>query len=110
VKFYKEDKNTLNCALLFNIVFTLCILLYRIGFGGNKLFVFVFVFVIFRFCFQLLKTYLSLVRKINYKVGRRWIDFAVRDLCLCLTVLYLWFGLKFVFLRIPFVLSRLEEI
>jgi hypothetical protein len=45
VKFYKEDKNTLNCALLFNIVLTLCILLYRIGFGGNKLFVFVFVFV-----------------------------------------------------------------
>ncbi len=43
VKFYKEDKNTLNCALLFNIVFTLCILLYRNGFGGNKLFVFVFV-------------------------------------------------------------------
>ncbi len=42
----QEDKNTLNCALLFNIVFTLCILLYRIGFGGNKLFVFVFVFVI----------------------------------------------------------------
>ncbi len=42
VKFYKEDKNTLN-ALLFNIVFTLCILLYRIGIGGNKLFVFVFV-------------------------------------------------------------------
>ena len=32
VKFYKEDKNTLNCALLFNIVFTLCILLYRIVF------------------------------------------------------------------------------
>jgi hypothetical protein len=31
VKFYKEDKNTLNCALLFNILFTLCILLYRIG-------------------------------------------------------------------------------
>jgi hypothetical protein len=45
VKFYKEDKNTLNCALLFNIAFTLCILLYRIGIGGNKLFVFVFVFV-----------------------------------------------------------------
>jgi hypothetical protein len=43
VKFYKEDKKTLNCALLFNIEFTLCILLYRIGFGGNKLFVFVFV-------------------------------------------------------------------
>jgi hypothetical protein len=41
--FTKEDKNTFNCALLFNSVFMLCILLYRIGNGGNKLFVFVFV-------------------------------------------------------------------
>ncbi len=38
--FTKEDKNTFNCALLFNTVFMLCILLYRIGNGGNKLFVF----------------------------------------------------------------------
>ena len=43
--FTQEDKNTFNCALLFNTVFILCILLYRIWNGGNKLFVFVFVFV-----------------------------------------------------------------
>ncbi len=43
--FTKEDKNTFNCAFLFNTVFMLCILLYRTGNGGNKLFVFVFVFV-----------------------------------------------------------------
>jgi hypothetical protein len=45
VKFYKEDKNNFKCALLSNTVFTLCTLLYRIGNGGNKLFVLVFVFV-----------------------------------------------------------------
>ena len=32
----KEDKNTFNCALLFNTVSISCILLYRIGNGGNK--------------------------------------------------------------------------
>ncbi len=36
--------NTFNCALLFITVIILCILLYRIGNGRNKLFVFVFVF------------------------------------------------------------------
>jgi hypothetical protein len=43
--FVKEDMNTYNCALLFITVIIFCILLYRIGNGGNKLFVFVFVFV-----------------------------------------------------------------
>jgi hypothetical protein len=42
--FLKEDMNSFDCALLFT-VFMLCILLYRIGSGGNKLFLFVFVFV-----------------------------------------------------------------
>jgi hypothetical protein len=43
--FVKEDMNTNNCALLITIVIILCILVYRIGNGGNKLIVFVFVFV-----------------------------------------------------------------
>jgi hypothetical protein len=43
--FVKEDRNTYNCALLCIIVTILCILLYRIVNGTNKLFVFVFVFV-----------------------------------------------------------------
>jgi hypothetical protein len=41
--FVKEDMNTYKCALLLFIVIIICILLYRIGNGGNKLFVFVFV-------------------------------------------------------------------
>jgi hypothetical protein len=43
--FVKEDTNTYKCALLLIIVIIICILLYRIGNGGNKLFVFAFVFV-----------------------------------------------------------------
>ncbi len=43
----QEDKNYFNCALLLNTVIMLCILLYRIGNGGNKLFVFVFVPLLF---------------------------------------------------------------
>jgi hypothetical protein len=46
VNFTKEDKINFNCAILFNTIFTLCTLFYRIGNGGNKLFVFVFVFVV----------------------------------------------------------------
>jgi hypothetical protein len=42
--FVKENMNTLNYALFFITVIILCILLYRIGNGGNKLFVFVFIF------------------------------------------------------------------
>jgi hypothetical protein len=42
----KEDMNTYKCALLFIIVIIKCILLYRIGNGGNKLFIFVFVFLL----------------------------------------------------------------
>jgi hypothetical protein len=37
----QKDKNYFNCALLLNTVFMLRILLYRIGNGENKLFVFV---------------------------------------------------------------------
>ncbi len=42
-----STKINFNCAVLFNtIFFTFCTLLYRIGNGGNKLFIFVFVLVI----------------------------------------------------------------
>jgi hypothetical protein len=40
--FYKKTKNYSNCAYLLTTLLMLCILLYRIGNGGNKLFVFVF--------------------------------------------------------------------
>ncbi len=41
--FVKEDMNNRNWVQLLFILFILCVLLYRIGNGGNKLFVLYFV-------------------------------------------------------------------